>query len=77
MCAPRVLPTVKARDDSSARTDWRPPNVTHVMVFVHSPGVQKTIKRMNIKLFVAGRTSLSFPRRQTCVGVRAGDRAFW
>ena len=74
VCAPRVLPTVKVCDDSSALTHWRPPNVTHVMVFVRSGGVQETFKnQLNIKLFVAWRTSLSCPGRQTCVGVRPGD----
>ena len=45
MCAPRVLPTVKVCDDSSALTDWRPPNVTHVMVFVRSLSVQETFEK--------------------------------
>ena len=42
--------------------------------FVRSRGVQETFKnQLNIKLFVAWRTSLSCPGRQTCVGVRPGD----
>ena len=47
------------------------------MVFMHYPDVRATHKnQMNITLFVAERISLSFPRRQTCVGVRPGDFAF-
>ena len=77
VCAASAFPAVDTSRDSSIRTRRGPPNVTHVMVFVFHDDFTKRYTRNGFRAFcLAGCTCLALSGRQTCVGVRAGDRTF-
>ena len=77
MCAASAFPAVETRRDSSIRTRKWSKNVMYVMVFAFSLRVRRPFKNQrNTNNSIGEPTTLGISGRQTCVGVRAGDRTF-